>query len=242
MAPLQTGRLGRARIALLASLLAVAPARATFHEMQIEQVVGGVCGDPSQQAIQLRMRLASQNQLGTNHARLIARDAAGANPVTLIVFASNPVHASAGDRILITTAELATAYGADFTFAQPIPESYFKAGKVTFEDGFGTAYWSLAWGGAAFTGSDTGSTINDPDGNFGPAFAQHLPFSSGQTLAFGGAAGDASSNNSIDYLLATSPASLTNNAGASLALPACVFGDGFVTGDLLGWSSALGGP
>ena len=31
------------------------PALATFHEMQIEQVIGGVDGDPTAQAIQLRI-------------------------------------------------------------------------------------------------------------------------------------------------------------------------------------------
>jgi hypothetical protein len=37
--------------------LAAAPAHATFHLMQVEQVIGGVGGYTSAQAIQLRMRL-----------------------------------------------------------------------------------------------------------------------------------------------------------------------------------------
>ncbi len=36
-------------------------AHATFHFMQIEQVIGGVDGDTTKQAIQLRMRSLNQN-------------------------------------------------------------------------------------------------------------------------------------------------------------------------------------
>ena len=43
--------------------LATGPARATFHFMQIEQVIGGANGDTAAQAIQLRMRLGGQNFL-----------------------------------------------------------------------------------------------------------------------------------------------------------------------------------
>ena len=47
-------------------------ARASFHLMQIEQALGGVCGDTSAQAIaqaiQLRMRSGGQNLVsGRNH-------------------------------------------------------------------------------------------------------------------------------------------------------------------------------
>lgn len=44
------------------TLAAAQDVRATFHLMQIEQVVGGVCGDTTSQAIQLRMRDAGQNR------------------------------------------------------------------------------------------------------------------------------------------------------------------------------------
>ena len=46
-------------IAFLMLAAAVPPAGATFHLMQIEQAVGGMCGDPAQQAIQLRMRITA---------------------------------------------------------------------------------------------------------------------------------------------------------------------------------------
>ena len=50
-----------ARLALAGLLLAASSAPAAFHLMQIEQVVGGHCGDPSRQAVQLRLRSAGQN-------------------------------------------------------------------------------------------------------------------------------------------------------------------------------------
>lgn len=42
-------------------LIAIQPVQAGFHLMQIEQVIGGVQGDPTAQAIQLRMRSAGHN-------------------------------------------------------------------------------------------------------------------------------------------------------------------------------------
>ena len=51
-------RLSLGALTLGVGLLAQ-PAFATFHLMQIEQVIGGVNGDTSRQAIQLRMRQAA---------------------------------------------------------------------------------------------------------------------------------------------------------------------------------------
>jgi len=67
-------------------LLLASPAFASFHLMKIEAAMGGVGGDTTQQAIQLRMRAPDQNLVGSGQTRLIAWDAAGLNPVTLIVF------------------------------------------------------------------------------------------------------------------------------------------------------------
>ena len=54
----------RKRVLILAACGFIAgaatPAVATFHLMQIEQVIGGVNGDTSAQAIQLRMRASTQ--------------------------------------------------------------------------------------------------------------------------------------------------------------------------------------
>ena len=78
-------RSNRARGVLLLVLgMAAAPAVATFHLMQIEKVIAGVNGDTSAQAIVLRMRAGFQNFVSA--ARVIAADADGMNPVTIIDF------------------------------------------------------------------------------------------------------------------------------------------------------------
>jgi uncharacterized repeat protein (TIGR01451 family) len=216
-----------AAVRSLVVCLIASPAFATFHEMKIEQVIGGVAGDTNQQAIQLRMRLAGQNMVGTNQARLIARDAAGANPVTLIVFPTDVTNFAQGARILVVSSAFAAAQptiAGDFTMTNTIPASYLAAGRLTFENNAGTILWSLAWGGGAYTGSNTGSTTNDADGNFGPPFASALPSTTGQALRFttADATGAApSTNNAADYGVTAGSATFTNNAGASgtVALP-----------------------
>jgi hypothetical protein len=70
------------RLGILAALMSLAlalPAKASFHLMQIEQVIGGVNGDTTAQAVQLRMRVAGQNQV--DGAELVAFDPAGNNPI-----------------------------------------------------------------------------------------------------------------------------------------------------------------
>ncbi|MBK8914366.1 MAG: hypothetical protein IPM64_07135 [Phycisphaerales bacterium] len=72
-------------------LAGAAHARASFHFMQIEAVIGGIDGDTSAQAIQLRMRASGQN--GVSQARIRAHDATGSNPVLIIDFASDVLNA-----------------------------------------------------------------------------------------------------------------------------------------------------
>lgn len=224
---------------LVVALAAAPPAVASFHLMQIEQVAGGVCGDRSAQAIQLRMRGAGQNLI--SGTRLVARNAAGGSPVTLITFPSNVGGAGAGARILATTANFSASSGPapNFTLTNPIPASYLAAGKLTFEDGSGNVYWGLAWGGASYTGTNTGTIDNDADGNFNPPFAGALPSTGDVALRFPGAAGAMSTNNAADYALSVSPAAFTNNAGATDTVAPCVFYDGFESGDTAAWTNAL---
>ena len=237
----------RSRVAVLAALAVAAvlvgasPCGASFHLMQIEQVVGGVCGDTSRQAIQLRMRFGGQQFV--DGAQLRAWDAAGLNPIVVLTFPTDAAIGNQGSRILVTTAGLDSAFGvdSDFTLAQRIPDSYLRAGRLTFEDGFGTIYWSLAWGGASYTGSNLGDLTNDPNGDFGPPFGSRLPFSTAQSVRFTGIASDSSTTNLADYALSTGAASLVNNDDdPPVALGTCVFGDGFVTGDLSAWSGNTG--
>jgi len=110
--------------------------------MQIEQVIGGVDGDTSAQAIQLRMRAAGQNLV--SNARLIVRDAAGLNPIVVKDMTSNVANSSAGDRVLIVSSNFVSQtspdVSPDFVLTQTIPASYLAAGRLTFEDDFGTIY------------------------------------------------------------------------------------------------------
>src|SRR5260370_32557635 len=125
------------RLAFQAAVLLVAtPAFASFHLMKIEEAIGGVGGDTSQQAVQLRMRFAGQNFVGSNQARLIAWDSARLNPVTLIVFPSNVANSAQGARILVVSPAFASAHPgipADFTMTSLIPPSYLAAGRLTYE-------------------------------------------------------------------------------------------------------------
>jgi hypothetical protein len=202
--------------------------------MQIEQVLAGYCGDTAKQAIQLRMRSGGQNLV--NGSRLLARDAAGANPVVLLTLPGNVANAAAGSRILATSGIYSVVHGgSDFTLAQPIPDGYLAAGRLTFEAS-PTIYWSLAWGGASYTGSHLGAFDNDADGNFGPAFGSPLPFDAATTVRFPGAASAPSTSNSADYAVSADPATLTNNAGLDTVLGTCAFFDGFETGDDSAWA------
>ena len=229
-------------------------AHATFHFMQIEQVIGGVNGDTTAQAIQLRMRAAGQNLVSS--ARIRAWDAAGANPILLIDVAGNVANGATGSRVLLTTANFANYTNvplvSNFTLTNPIPASYMAAGRLTFEDNFNNIYWSLSWGGAGYTGSTTGlggPGTNDSDGEFGPSFAGPLPSTSLQALQFQGAATALSTNNDADYLVTAGAATFVNNAGTSFTLVAPpepdsgdFNGDNDVDGDdFLTWQRHTGG-
>jgi hypothetical protein len=186
----------------------------SFHAMQIEQAMGGVGGDTTAQAVQLRMRSGFQNLV--QFARLRVADAQGANPVLLVDFTHSVPNSAAGDRVLIATAAMSShttpALVPDFTMTNPIPASYMVAGRLLYEDDSGGILWSLAYGGAAYTGPTTGLTTNDADGDFGPPFAGPLPSGSTSATLFSGPASAPSTTNLADYALTTGPAVFTNNA------------------------------
>ncbi len=206
---------------IVAALVALAsPALATFHEMQIEQVIGGVDGDPTAQAIQLRMRFALQNQV--QEGKLVVVDATGSNPITLIQPASSVLNSNAGDRVLIVSSNFVNntspATVPDFYLTNLIPASYLAAGRLTWQDLFGTIYWSVSWGGTNYTGPNTGSIINDSDGNFGPPFPGPLPSTSTSALLFTNTASALSRSNIVDYIVTPGAATFTNNARAGFVV------------------------
>ncbi len=203
------------------ALVCSVPAFGSFHLMQVEQVIGGVNGDMTAQAIQLRMRSDFQNIL--SNARLVVRDAAGANPIVISDPAANVAVRGVGVRVLICTPSFVPQTSPpavpDFTITTPIPASYFTAGTLEFQNNAGSIiYWRVSWGGAGYTGLGTGSTSNDVDGNFNPPFPGPLQASDLRSIRFGGAAAALSTNNAADYALSASPSVWVNNAGTSFTL------------------------
>ena len=211
--------------ALLASCAALAvssvPASANFHLMQIEQVIGGVDGNTSVQAIQVRMRGPFENLL--QNARLYVRDAAGANPILLLDFTTAVPNST---RALIATANFSSfttpALTPDYVLTNTIPASYLAAGSLTWEDKFGTVYWRLSWGGASYTGGGAGAITNDPDGNFDPPFPTALPSANGKALQFQFASNASSTTNLNDYALTAGPATFVRNDGSSATINSVV--------------------
>jgi hypothetical protein len=202
----------------LATLALASPAFASFHLMQIEQVIGGVNGDTTRQAIQLRMREAGQNFVSISRIR--AWDANGANPIVIVDMTTDVPNGAVGDRVLIASPNFAVL-APDFTMTNLIPPAYLAAGKLTFEDDSGAfVAWSLAWGGAAYTGTNLGNEVaNDADLNFNPPFAGPLQSSNTQAVRFTGAATAMSTNNAADYAVTAGAAVFTNNAGANGTVP-----------------------
>lgn len=193
-------------IGLVATVVGAAPAFGTFHLMQIEQVIGGVNGDTTAQAIQLRMRSIGQNFLGPSRIRVF--DAAGLNPVLIYDFIAPPanftVGSGAGRRILLVSPNFpmnTTPAAVDDVsgIVNSIPASYLAAGSLTFETDGGVVCWRLSWGGASYTGSGSVNNTfvcgNDADGNANPPFGNALPSTSVQALLFNGTAAAQSTNN-----------------------------------------------
>jgi len=209
-------------------------AMANHHVMQIQLIIGGVNGDKTAQAIQLRQRFAGQNLV--SFGRLKAYDANGLNPIILIDFMTNVTNAQGGDTILVCTNSFKTTTNPttvpDFTMTNPIPLSYLNAGRITFEFDGGNIWWAVAYGGASYLGSNTLDLTNDSNGNAAPAFGTGLPTASNKALQYIGAASGASTTNAADYAITTGAAVVTNNARVSFTVkapcPGDLNGDGFV--------------
>lgn len=211
---------------LLGTSWAANQCHASFHFMQIEKVVGGVNGDASAQAIQLRTRSAAQGQV--NRGKLIAWNAQGENPVIILDFESAVPNGDGGARILLATSTMSSYTNPpvvpDFTLQAAIPQSYLAAGSLTFENDEETLIvWRLSWGGDQYTGDTTGARTNDDDREFGPPFDGPLPTSELQALGLIGSFDAKSNSNLADYFLSEEPGVLTNNANDEfvLTLPDC---------------------
>jgi hypothetical protein len=223
---------------LLALSCVLGPQRAegSFHFMQIEQIIGGVNGDTTAQAIQLRSRTAGQNIVSLTKVEVL--DAAGNNPFLLEDITQDVPNGQAGRRILLTTPNFAKYTNiplvSDFVM-DPIPASYLAAGQVRFMTDVGASIlWSVSWGGASYTGSTTGSFDNDADGNFGPPVSIAIPSTSLQALQFTGAHTAASTTNLAQYAITAGAATFINNANTSFTLVAPADADFDDDGDVDG--------
>jgi len=208
----------------LALVTAPAPAFAAFHLMQIDQVIGGVSGDTTAQAVQLRMRSAGQNLLAGD-AQLVVRDATGSNPVILSTFPMpNPSSGSCLAILLATSnfaAKTAPAAVPNYTMSA-IPASYLPAGSLTWESlGGATTWWRLSWGGSSYTGAQTVATAtNDDDGVTSPDVSTALPSSDAEALHFTPACPTTSTTNASQYAKTGTAAVFTNNAGTTFTVQA----------------------
>lgn len=200
-----------------------APTQAQFYLVQIQQVTGGVSGDTSAQAVQLRMRFPGERDL--QFARLLAWDAEGLNPVTIVDFDVDLPNGPKGDNVLIASKNfmdyLDSPIAPDYTMTNLIPASYLAAGRLTYEGDDGAIYWSLSFGGAAYVGETTGLMTNDADGEFGPPFDDALPQNDTRSLLFQGEPFDRSTTNLADYALTLGSAVFTNNMGESATVMPC---------------------
>jgi hypothetical protein len=221
-------------LALIAAAALASPALATFHLMHIEQLIVGVDGDATAQAIQLRMR--SSHQGVVLPTRLVVRDAAGANPIVLADLDAPLANEEEGDRVLIASPNMALYsephLQADFAMTRLIPTEYFAAGTLTFETDDGTIIVSrLSWGGAAYTGPTEGALANADAGDFGDPVPAALPTDGTQAHLFQTDYLDRATSNAADFAV-TRDVALTNNAGVAFQIGACI---AIADGDGDGW-------
>jgi hypothetical protein len=205
---------------LVAACATAATAHAAFHIMQIEQIIGGLDGDSTAQAIQLRLRGGGQSVIG--NGRIRAWDANGANPIVLLDPTTNVTNGTLGDNVLFATASFnmkmsgVAGYSSDFTLANVIPAAYLTGGKITWESNGGLIYCSVAFGN--YVGTNLGETTNDADGNFGAPFPNALPTAVRQGIRFTGASNALSTTNAADYAFTSNPATVRNNARSSFTV------------------------
>ena len=123
-----------ASFVVVLSFLVANSAFAAFHLTQVEQIIGGVNGDLTAQAIQLRMRSVGQSLVSA--AEVCVADANDANPIRIGDITTNVPIGLMGRRVLIASANFLNKTSPttvpDFTMSALIPMSYLSAGTLTF--------------------------------------------------------------------------------------------------------------
>jgi hypothetical protein len=207
------------RLAVLASgLLLAATAHASFHIMQIEQVIGGVGGDTNAQAIQLRMRSSFQNQMQLS--RINVRDASGANPI-LVVDMTHPVaNSNTGDRVLIASAGMASdlALTPDFVMTNLDTPELPRRGEPHLRGRRRHDLLARELGRCRLLGHGRGEHHQRRRRQRESGVRRGAPSSTSQALQFPGTSGAPSTNNAADYALTVGAATFTNNARQSATI------------------------
>ena len=197
-------------IALIATILSAAPARANFHLIKISEIFAGTAAQPEAQFVELRMYSGGQNQLATHS--LVVYDETGLETARF-TFTSAVPNGDDQAAVLLATPEAETLFGvkADLAMTTSIVAA---GGKVCWEPGLvDCASWGSYSGGAADQGANaTGTPFNQPTGL--------VPGQSMERKIAGGMdpnkldAGDDTNDSAADFQLA-SPTPQPNAASAA---------------------------
>ncbi|HEU4724965.1 MAG TPA: hypothetical protein VFU59_06650 [Candidatus Eisenbacteria bacterium] len=119
-----------AAAAILSLVFAPAPARATFHLVEVNKILTSYNGNAAIQAIELRMISGGQNLV--NGVSIRSYDAAGVLLATHGTFAANVASGVADRKILCATSGFAAQFGItpDLVIAAGLP---LATGQVSFE-------------------------------------------------------------------------------------------------------------
>jgi hypothetical protein len=229
----------RTLAALLAAftVVAAAPAAASFHLMRIVQVHGGDEDHPDAQYVVLQMCVAGQNFVGGHTVGFFAADGSPAGTVTFPTLVPNGA-SQAKILIATSTAELAFGLAADLRTSAAIDP---VGGKVCFDPGLAPID-CFAWGSYSAL----------PDPTVGNPFDPLNPLSGDAAFRDLSIAGDPmtldcvvpnfdDTDDSAADFDANSPAP-GNNAGVTGSVPPeLVFVHGFEAGSASGWSAEVPG-
>ena len=137
------------------SLVAAAPARASFHQMAIREIFSGTTHNEGADFVELTMLANSQNQVDGTRLRFF--DSAG-SPIGTDTLNDDLVNGQAGDTILIGTSSAGTLFGVtpDFTLATAVAGT---GGKVCFGPAGGSSapIDCASWGNYTGPAADSGA-------------------------------------------------------------------------------------
>jgi hypothetical protein len=169
------GRVRSSRVLLVALLVSgvvalPAPARASFHLMNIVEIFVGPAENPDAQYVELQMYSGGQTQVQDAQVRFFGPDGSATGTAT---FASNvPVGTNRSSILVATTAAEAT-FGVDADLVMD-PLMVGEGGRVCFAGTIDCVSWAISPSGTQFTAGDTGipggaAIVRDVSGGSDPA-------------------------------------------------------------------------